>query len=148
MLALTDLATTDVRTKMALCMGATCIAQADARAELWSSTHNGKPQLGWPKVYLALPLARAVCIAQVPLALFGLSYCSTLDWLRAGRVINARANTDKRESMSPPHAPEGGSAPSIAPASPYAAAARGASPLAITPLVLAAADQPSCTRVN
>tara|TARA_B100000795_G_scaffold218014_1_gene172048 strand:+ start:72 stop:206 length:135 start_codon:yes stop_codon:yes gene_type:complete len=27
-LALTDVATTDVRIKMALCMGATCIAQA------------------------------------------------------------------------------------------------------------------------
>ena len=89
------------------------------------------------------------CTAQVPLALFGLSYCSRLDWRRAGRVINARANTDKRGSMSPPHAPEGGSAPSIAPASPCAAAARGgASPLAITPLVLTAQDQPSCTRVN
>ena len=123
MLALTDLATTDVRTKMALCMGATCIAQADARAELWSSTHNGKPQLGWPKkVHLALPLARAVCIAQVPLALFGLSYCSTLDWLRAGRLINARANTDKRE------------APPRPPSSPYAAAAYGSPPPAMTPL--------------
>ena len=96
-----------------------------------------------------LPVVRAVCIAQVPLSLFGLSYCSTLDWLRAGRIINARANTDKRESASPPHAPSGGSVPSggSAPASPYAAAARGASPHAITPLVLTA-DQPSCTRIN
>ena len=90
----------------------------------------------------------------MPLALFGLSYCSRLDWLRAGRIINARANTDKRDSMSAPHAPEGGSAPPIhapiAPASPRAAAAHGggASPLAITPLVLTAPDQPSCTRVN
>ena len=89
----------------------------------------------------------------MPLALFGLSYCSRLDWLRAGRIINARANTDKRDSMSAPHAPEGGSAPCappIAPASPRAAAAHGggASPLAITPLVLTAQDQPSCTRVN
>ena len=84
-LALTDLATTDVHAKMALCMGATCIA-------------------------------------QVPLALFGLSYCSTLDWLRAGRLINARANTDKRE------------APPRPPSSPYAAAAYGSPPPAMTPL--------------
>lgn len=86
----------------------------------------------------------------MPLALFGLSYCSRLNWLRAGRIINARANTDKRESMSPPRAPEGGSAPPVAPASPCAAAARGAgaSLLAITPLVLTAPDQPICTRVN
>ena len=90
----------------------------------------------------------------MPLALFGLSYCRRLDWRRAGRIINARANTDKRDSMSAPHAPEGGSAPPIAPpiapASPRAAAAHGggASPLAIAPLVLTAQDQPSCTRVN
>ena len=67
-LALSDLATTTIATKMALCVGATCIAQA-------------------------------------PLALFGLSYCSLLDWAQASRVIHARANTDKLEAPAPLVAP-------------------------------------------
>ena len=37
----------------------------------------------------------ATTIAQAPLALFGLTYCSLMDWSSAGRVINSRANTDR-----------------------------------------------------
>ena len=41
-LALTDLASTDAPIKMALCMGATCIAQAATCTDLGGAQHGGK----------------------------------------------------------------------------------------------------------
>ena len=65
MLALTDLATTDVQTKMALCMGATCIAQADTCTctDVWSRKIMASPNWLAYKV-TSLPAVRAARIAR------------------------------------------------------------------------------------
>mmetsp|Transcript_25771 Transcript_25771/g.82672 ORF Transcript_25771/g.82672 Transcript_25771/m.82672 type:complete len:260 (+) Transcript_25771:1092-1871(+) len=60
----------------------------------------------------------ATTIAQAPLALFGLTYCSLMDWSSAGRVINSRANTDRRGSGPRSSGPRSSGGPG---GSPYSA---------------------------
>ena len=102
-LALTNLVTTDVATKMMFCVGEL------VRGGEWRGCEGAGSEST-----LSLPVVQSFCLclnttshptprpgatslAQIVISILGLAILSNMDWAAGARVINERAHTDKTE---------------------------------------------------